>query len=286
MPIMQFYRSIRSILRNTHIKRSVGVARHMRWQIRKAFNQFPVEQSISASKIVATHRRCAVSALINSQGLYNYNNMRMIQELLRSGGVFFDVGANIGSYTLIASEMSMASVLSFEPHPGTFRLLQENIALNQRDNVRCFNLALGQKEGEIWFSNEHGSAMNHILTESSGNAISVKCVPASTICKEHNLAPQYVKIDVEGFEYDVLKGFGKYLGEVDVLFIEMNGLSDARSRGRGDIEELLRPFGFIGPLYSDFDGRLLSTHRGGGCEDEIYVSPRFRASTRAWTFRI
>lgn len=99
MGLGQFVNSIRQIVENPYVPTGQGLVRHAHWQLRKAFNRFPFEQSLAGSRIVAAHRHCAVSALINSQGLYDYNDMRLLQWLLRDGGTFFDIGANIKEVT-------------------------------------------------------------------------------------------------------------------------------------------------------------------------------------------
>jgi FkbM family methyltransferase len=241
-------------------------------------NAFPFEQTISTSKIIAHHKRCGVSALINSQGIYNYNNMKLLQDLLQEGGTFFDVGANIGSYSLVASEQPEASVFAFEPHPVTFRMLKENIELNRRDNVRLFNIALGAMDGEVFLTDDQGSAVNHLVDERLPDTISVKCRRGETFCREENVAPTYMKIDVEGFEYQVLVGFGSWLQEVDLLFIEINGLSDERSYGENAIHRILTENGFRGPLYCDFDARTISADQSVNKEDCLYLSRSFSTS--------
>lgn len=275
MSLSQFFNSVRSILANTHINRARGVAKHFYWQGRKALNAFPFEQTISTSRVIAHHKRCGVSALINSQGIYNYNNMKLLQYLLQEGGTFFDVGANIGSYSLVASEQPKASVFAFEPHPVTFRMLKENIELNRRDNVRSFNIALGDMDGDVFLTDDQGSAVNHLVNARFPKTISVECKRGETICRAENVAPTYMKIDVEGFEYQVLVGFGPWLQKVDILFIEINGLSDERSHGENAIHRFLIESGFKGPLYCDFDVRTFSPDRNVNREDCLYLSRSF-----------
>jgi FkbM family methyltransferase len=213
MGFKQFANSVSRILNNPHINRRKGIARHLQWQGRKFFNLFPVEQNISQSRIVASHRHCGVSALINSQGLYDYNNMSLIRVLLQDGGTFVDIGANIGSYTLIASESEAARVHAFEPHPATFQLLQRNVQLNQRRNVMLHNVALGASEESVFLTNQGGSAVNHIVsgTHDTEGAIAVPCRRLDRICQQIEIVPAIVKIDVEGFEFGVLQGFGSFL---------------------------------------------------------------------------
>ncbi|HKQ33722.1 MAG TPA: FkbM family methyltransferase [Nitrospiraceae bacterium] len=277
MSLKQFANSINRILTNHHINRGHGILKHLQWQGRKMFNLFPFEQRISGSGIIASHRQCAVSALINSQGLYDYNNMKLIQELLRGGGTFVDIGANIGSYALIASENSSARVFAFEPHPITFQLLQKNIALNQRSNVSLHNVALGSSEGTVFLTDRRGSSINHIVpgSQQMPGTVAVPCHRMDHLCQITDIRPQIVKIDVEGFEYDVLLGFGHFISSVQVLMIEMNGLSDERSHGQQEIHSLLLSKGFSGPWTCRFDQRQMLPAPDGISEDSLYVSSIF-----------
>lgn len=277
MGLEQFANSVSRILNNHHINRRRGIIRHLQWQARKVFNLFPVEQHISQSRIVASHRRCGVSALINSQGLYDYNNMNLIRVLLRDGGTFVDIGANIGSYTLISSESEAARVHAFEPHPSTFQLLRRNVELNRRSNVTLHNVALGSSEGDVCLTDRRGSSINHIVSgnrETEGT-ITVPCRRIDGICRQFQIVPEIVKIDVEGFEFDVLQGFGEFLPPIQVLLIEMNGLSDERSHGQKEIHSLLKLYGLSGPWMCEFDQRQLRLTQGGNSEDSLYISKRF-----------
>jgi FkbM family methyltransferase len=277
MGLRQFANSVRLILGNSHISRDQALGRHMIWQSKKLLNLFPFEQSISHSAIIASHRRCGVSALIYSQGLYDYNNMQLIQHLLKSGGTFVDIGGNIGSYALIASEQKLAKVHVFEPHPVTFRLLRQNIELNQRSNVTLHNVALGSSEREVFLTDRSGSSINHIVPgiRQPTGTIAVPCHRMDKLCQTAEITPQIVKIDVEGFEYDVLLGFGDYLSSVQVLMIEMNGLSDARSHGQQEIHSLLTSAGLTGPWQCKFDECQLLPLRCRSREDSLYISASF-----------
>src|SRR5260370_8315896 len=76
-----------------------GVRRHLQWQVRRLLGDFPCELPISQSKLRVLSP-VGVAALVNAMGEYDYNNMRFIRSFLeRSGGTFFDVCPNIGSYT-------------------------------------------------------------------------------------------------------------------------------------------------------------------------------------------
>jgi FkbM family methyltransferase len=215
-----------------------------------------------------------VSALIYSQGLYDYHNMSLVRLLLRDGGVFFDVGANIGTYTLVASESAHARVFAFEPHPRTFALLKENVDLNRRGNVTLINAALSDQSGRVLLTDDPGSAVNHLKPSDAQPTVSVACSRADEVCVAHGVVPNITKVDVEGFEYSVLAGFGTCRRSVDVLLVETNGLSDKRSTGQAGIHRLLSSDGFVGPLWCDFDSKTLRRTRWHA-EDSLYVSERF-----------
>jgi len=267
----QLFNSIRQIVENPYVPTGQGFAKHTHWQLRKAFNRFPFEQSLAGSRIVASHRNCAVSALINNQGLYDYNNMRLLQWLLRDGGTFFDIGANIGPYALVASEQQKAQVFAFEPHPATASLLSDNVRLNGRQNVTVCQMALGQSDGIIRLTDDAGSSENYAVAGNGAGTVAVPCRRGEAFCRERGVFPQYVKVDVEGFEFEVLLGFGAILSRVEFLLIECNGLADARSAGARAIHELLMAGGLRGPYRCNMKDRVLLAHAGLSREDAIYL---------------
>ena len=244
----------------------------MQWQVRKALNLFPYEQAFSRSRIITHSKSCGVSALINSQGLYNYNNMSFLQWILQDGDSFFDIGANIGSYTLLASELAKVRVFAFEPHPETFKNLTQNVEINQRQNVMLLNIALGAKDGESFMTSSQKSSLNHLQPIRTADSITVPCCRVDSICQRYGVAPTVIKLDVEGFEYDVLIGFGQTLKQVDLLFIEINGLAQQRGRDECATHQLLEHQNFIGPLTCSFDEKRFVTKTCQGGEDSVYLS--------------
>jgi FkbM family methyltransferase len=271
MPLAQFINSVYRIHKNARINTLRGIYKHLLWQFRKAFNLFPVELRLSSSRIIASDKNCGVSALINSQGMYDYNNMTLIKILLKDGGCLFDIGANIGSYTLIAAEQSKAQVVSFEPHPRTFSKLNDNVQLNSLGNVRLVNSAVGSENSNVFMSDTAGSAMNSIQPGPAENAIEVPCVRIETFCAEHDTRPDFIKMDIEGFEYDALRGFGELLSQAKLIFIEQNGLANLRSKGDVEINQLLRSMGFQGPYKVDTDNRVFHRECDVSIEDSIFV---------------
>jgi FkbM family methyltransferase len=270
--VMQFVNSIQRIARNPYIDRFAAVGRHIDWQRRKLLRDFPLELDLSESVLVATHGRCGVSALVNAHGLYDYNNMTLLKRLLVQGGVFVDVGANVGAYSLVASEQPRARVLAYEPHPATFALLQENLRRNERTNVLASCAAVGDEVGTLSISDTPGSSTTHIATGEEGAVIKVPVVRLDVELERRELIADAIKIDVEGFEYQVLRGAGDALSRATLVFVEVNGLSDLRGTGRDAIFALLRDAGLAGPYYYDARARscqFKQVHRG---EDPVFVN--------------
>ena len=167
--------SLVRIMSARHMNRMSAGMWYLDWQRRRLLRQFPVERTISRSRICAADRDSGVAALVYTQGMYDYNNMLFLQELLRwKPGVFFDIGANIGPYTLIASEVTDAEVWAFEPHPRTFGELAANVARNGRRNVETFQIALSDRDSILALTDGRSSATNHLVPAGGSGSIRVE----------------------------------------------------------------------------------------------------------------
>ena len=93
---------------------------------------------------------------------------------LRPNDLFFDIGANIGSYTVLASGVIDSFSLTFEPVPKTFTHLKDNININHIEHkVKLFNIALGDLSGKLKFTSELDT-VNHVLSNNEQNIINVE----------------------------------------------------------------------------------------------------------------
>jgi FkbM family methyltransferase len=184
------------------------------------------------------------------------------------------------SLTLIASEVADATVVSFEPHPTTFALLQQNVQRNARDNVVCLNLALSSEEGELRFTDDVESTINRVvLAEENGiGKLRVPCRRVDEVCRELKLIPEFVKIDVEGFEVAVLNGFGESAGAAKLIFIE--------GGERQEVQSWMENSGYTGPRYSFFNRRLFSTVKQRRPEDPVFIHNRFVSELRSLGFEM
>jgi FkbM family methyltransferase len=245
----------------------------MGWQFRKLIDLFPYDLKVNAINVRIADRTVAngPGALLNAMGYYDPNNMYFLEELFKKKilATFFDIGANIGIYSLIPAWTKNGKVVAFEPHPYTYNLLQENISLNSLEEyVVSIQAALGEENGEVKFTDNAGSPINHIIDKNNHvlPTVSVKIIRGDTFCNERDITPDVLKIDVEGYENCVLRGFGSILKDVKVIIVECKTLDET-------CRILCDQYGFWGPFKLDYHAR--SFVRGNiSYEDWIFVSPQ------------
>jgi len=169
---------------------------------------------------------------------------------IKEGDVVFDVGANVGVHTVLTAKLvgKKGKVFSFEPEAETFSTLKKNISINELNNVLSFPVALSDSRSEknIYFT---GNTGGFTLRDNSGSlkGKGIKLIPGDELIKEENLPiPKIVKIDVEGFEYEVIKGFSKTLKnkKCKIVICEVHpGLLPNGVKSE-DVELLLKEAGF------------------------------------------
>ena len=165
--------------------------------------------------------------------------MLVWRRALRRGGLFVDVGANVGTYAIWAAELG-AEVIAIEPAEDTFSLLEENIALNGYP-VSAVQAAAGDHCG--WARFTSGLDAGNSLS-SDGPAVT-RLVTVDSLIGGRPVAG--MKVDVEGFEIDVLRGAARALAEhrIGLIQIEWNQMSTlAVGSDRQPIAELLADHGY------------------------------------------
>lgn len=142
---------------------------------------------------------------------------RFILKTVKSGDVFFDVGANCGFYTLLAGRLvgSQGAVHSFEPTPDIFSILRVNAGgINQ---VRVNQLAVSDKEGEArLLIDPIFSVVNSLVVqdgESSGIGVCVQTTSLDVYTEQTKAIPTFIKIDVEGAEELAISGAKRLLAD-------------------------------------------------------------------------
>lgn len=152
-------------------------------------------------------------ALIYYQGLSEPETARFLARLLQPGMVFVDVGAHFGEYTVMAARWvgRQGLVHAFEPQPDTFALLEKNVAASALENVTLNPWAVADLDGEAVFWERAEPASSSLASTRPPDAAvrRVYCVPVCTLdayCRQRQLTPDVIKVDVEGAERLVLLG--------------------------------------------------------------------------------
>ena len=135
--------------------------------------------------------------------------MKFLIKNLKPEGIFFDAGANIGFYTLLASnfiEPGKGSIHAFEPTPAIFEFLKVNCA--GLSNVQINNVALSDQDGVAELALYSGESWkNSIVTSVPGTArVTVRTTTLDQYSLKNNVFTTFVKIDVEGAEDGVIQG--------------------------------------------------------------------------------
>jgi FkbM family methyltransferase len=150
---------------------------------------------------------------------------------LRPGDVFFDVGANVGFFTILGARRVGPSgkVVAFEPHPASVETLRANVAANRFEQVVVVANAVSAASGEGVL--DISSAALAKLVEAGSEDGSARRVPVTSIddfVSDHaDLVPDVLKIDVEGHEVEVLSGMRRTLTQHrPVIVCEMHGRNE------------------------------------------------------------
>lgn len=196
-------------------------------------------------------------------GLHEFEDMAFLLHVLREDDLFVDVGANIGSYTILAGGAVGAKCISVEPIKSTFNMLEENINVNRlAGHVRALNMGIGQEAGVLKFT-AGLDTVNHVVseTEPDGDTVEVPVCSLNDLLK--GAEPILIKIDVEGFETNVIAGADKVLSRTSLLavIIELNGSGERYGFNEVELHEQMLSFGFETYIYSPFDRQLVSLNR-------------------------
>jgi FkbM family methyltransferase len=217
-------------------------------------------------------------------GLSDFEEMAFVLHLLRPGDVFVDVGANIGAYTVLAASAG-ARCVTFEPVPDTFKSLQANVRINAiSDRCQLYNVAVGGWEGRLGFTTAH-DCMNHAaVVGEQGEVTEVPVLTLDQVLADAN--PVLMKIDVEGFESEVLKGADVTLRKPSLLglIMELNG--SGRRYGYSDcqLHATVLSYGFVcyryAPLTRDFTAM---SSLSSGSNNNLYIRDLAAVQSRVAT---
>ncbi|MFQ3576815.1 MAG: FkbM family methyltransferase, partial [Cytophagales bacterium] len=209
-------------------------------------------------------RNCTRRGLAYELDLANFNDHLIFYEYddacydflidyLKSAEVIFDIGANIGSTALYFAQINPnATIVAVEPHPTTFQKAVKNLSLNNFKHIKLYNIGFGSEKGtaKLFEVNDQNIGMNRILSDDKPFPFKVINIETlDNFMSENCLYPSVIKIDVEGFEHEVLKGGIEFLkARKPILFLELDD-KNLKANGSSAVE-LLKFINSLG--YIDF----------------------------------
>ncbi len=196
------------------------------WQVRSRLVRGPVvHQWVDGAKFYVRRGETGLTGNIYC-GLHEYADMSFILHAAGPDDLFVDVGANAGSYTLLACAARGARGVAIEPVPETFGRLVANLELNGLSGrVRAENVGVGAEAGELEFTAGR-DCMNHVVPPGGSFAGATVKVAVRTLDEVlGGEAATLMKIDVEGYETLVLRGGRGALAnpKLRAVVMELNG---------------------------------------------------------------
>lgn len=185
---------------------------------------------------------------------YEPETLVIMRKHLREGDVFIDVGANIGSFVLPGAAMvGNGKVIAIEASTSIFKYLSHNVTANSLTNVELINCAATSENGEVTFfdapTEKFGMGSRAPWSEGDKGGYKVTCRTLVDILKQLSVSweqVKFIKIDVEGFELDVLKGGEEFLKQArPCIFFEFIDWAEKRSKdGPGSTQAYLMALGY------------------------------------------
>jgi FkbM family methyltransferase len=157
-------------------------------------------------------------------GVYEHKKRLVFEKTIRRNSILFDIGAHVGYYTLLSSLLvgEGGKVYSFEPLSRNLKFLHAHLRLNGIQNVEVIEAAVGDQDGVSLFKEGDTSAKGSLRPDGT---IGVKTLSLdSCIAKGSLPSPDFMKIDVEGGEMDVLRGARRCLSDArPTIFLATHG---------------------------------------------------------------
>ncbi len=193
------------------------------WQIKSRLGDEFIVTWIGGTKLAVRHGMTGATGNIYV-GIHEFTDMLFLLHFLRPNDLFLDVGANVGSYTVLASGVCGARTWAFEPDPVTTKRLRKNIEINAIGKLATIHeVALGPNETDVAFTIGRDT-MNRVADPGDRNVRIVRQRRLDEILDGR--APTMVKLDVEGYEDEVLKGADASLSNKSLMAIQAESVSE------------------------------------------------------------
>lgn len=234
-----------------------GMVRFLKWQLRGIWTKKPIILKWVDQSLLTIKKSDTTLTANIYWGLTEYKEMLFLLHFLNPDNLFVDVGANMGTYTVLASKCVGAHSISYEPVSATVLRLKEQIALNSINSLVTVNeKVVANLSGTLKIS-KNKFAENKVIQQSEN--LLYEEVPAVSLDDDIRTEKKiFLKIDVEGYESNVLKGASKLLGSGQIVaaIIEINGSGASYGFSDEQVYNMMQDFGFSAFDYNPHQKRL------------------------------
>jgi FkbM family methyltransferase len=249
-------------------------ARFASWQLKSRLRGEVVVPWIAGQRLAVRREMTGATGNIYV-GLHEFVDMMICLHFLRKNDLFMDIGANVGSYTVLASGVCRATTLAFEPDPNAVNHLKRNVEINRLDGlVTIHEYALGSRRGAVTFT-VGLDTMNKVAAADDVNVQIVQQEQLDRITEKIS-QPTMIKIDVEGYEEEVLQGAHRILANPLLKLIELETVTSRT-------EQILFNNRFSKAYYNPFSRVLAQEPIGPQASNSLYVRDWSFVSTRLTT---
>lgn len=251
--------------------------RYVRWQIASRVFEYPIAVDfVNDSRLLVRSGMTGATGNIYG-GLHEFAEMGFLIHFLRKEDLFVDVGANVGTYTVLASAVVGARTIAVEPVPSTYQALMDNVHLNRIESkVSAFNIGLGNAKTEAYVSTTFDTRNRVVLRPDRNESVLRVSMEKLDDLLEEEVCPVCIKIDVEGYETEVVSGAAKTLQrpELRAVIMETNRRGESFGFDESNLQRrMIEEFGFVRCEYEPLERRLSSpiSGRAHPPENAIYV---------------
>lgn len=240
-----------------------ALARAVGWQVRKRVLRKPVDIPYEGLTLRCHPDSGSAGNIFYFTSRYDWDEMAFLERYLRPGDGFLDIGANIGTYSLLAASLigRDAHIEAFEPLPVAAERVRENFALNHLDHAVVHEIAVDDHEGTAGFLDfDVSSAIEHDADTRGRTPIQV--VVDRIDARATGTGYAFAKLDVEGVELRALEGARALIERHDPPVWQIEILDHQLRKHGSSAEELvgwMADAGFTPAWYEEATGTLTSS---------------------------
>lgn len=251
--------------------------------VRRLYLNRKTPRLVDGHRMYLSDRHAPSLAFVNGvlRNGYEADSKSLLEGLIQEGMTIFDVGAHVGTYTLMAARLTgpTGHVYAFEAEPENYSILKKNVELNGYQNVTCVPKAVSNRSGLLTlYVSSQGNDRHTLIGSSTAEGQGTPCEVETISLDEFSASIEWprvdvVKMDIEGAEPMAIEGMSELFRRSENLSLVMEFAPDIlRASGVNpeDFLTLLASLGFcIAPVESTFPKQLLQPERFGSAVPEI-----------------